>query len=370
MLAGSRNGVGEVRLGGTTLHVPDRGLPPGEAVLAVRPEAIRVRRGDGEGVRGSVRKASYLGKHMEYELVLDGLPDEVFVTDQDVGAPLQPGERVVIAIAPGGAALVRGVSDLEARRDCAIALALEAGALAQAMWSSLGPAESKSAIDFCTEADRAVEELIRTRVTTRFGDAVIGEEGGGEPGQNVWLVDPIDGTTGYIHGDGRWCISLAFVRAGHIEIGVIYAPVSGRLFLAQRGMGATLNGRPMSVSNLAHGTGPLVEVGWSDRRPLSAYCGVLQGLNADGIEFRRHGSGALALADVALGVCDGYVELHINAWDALAGILLVQEAGGRTNDFLADNGITRGNLLVATTPELHDRVQRIVAMATHAMKAA
>jgi myo-inositol-1(or 4)-monophosphatase len=256
------------------------------------------------------------------------------------------------------------MNGLDARRDCAVALALEAGALAQSMWSGLGLAEAKSAIDFCTEADRAVERLVRERVIGRFGDAVIGEEDGGEPGENVWLVDPIDGTTGYIHGDGRWCISLAFVRANRIELGVIHAPASGRLFMAQRGKGATLNGRPISVSHLAHGTAPLVEVGWSDRRPLAAYCDVLLGLGANGIEFRRHGSGALALADVALGACDGYVELHMNAWDALAGILLVQEAGGRTNDFLAGGGLTRGNPLIATTPELHDRVRRIVTETT------
>ena len=254
------------------------------------------------------------------------------------------------------------MSDLDARRDCAIALALGAGALAQGMRGALGPAEAKSPMDFCTEADRAVERLIRERVVSRFGDAVIGEEDGGEPGESVWVVDPIDGTNGYIHGDGRWCVSLAFVRGGRIELGVIYAPTSGRLFVAQRGAGSFLNGVPISVSHLERG-GPVVEVGWSDRVPISAYCAVLEGLSADEIEFRRRGSGALALTDVASGICDGYVELHINAWDALAGILLVQEAGGRTNDFLANEGLTRGNLLIAGTPELQARLEAVVRQA-------
>ncbi|MBV8916044.1 MAG: inositol monophosphatase [Acetobacteraceae bacterium] len=262
------------------------------------------------------------------------------------------------------------MSGLAERRDCAIALVIEAGALAQSMWQGLGPVQAKSPIDFCTEADRAVEQLVRDRLTARFGDAVIGEEDGGDPAANVWVVDPIDGTTGYIHGDGRWCISLAFVRDNQIELGVIHAPATGRLFVAERGKGASLNGRPITVSHLAHGTAPLVEFGWSDRRPLARYCDVLQGLGADGIEFRRHGSGALALADVALGLCDGYLELHINAWDALAGILLVQEAGGRTNDFLDGGGLTEGNLLVATTPELHDRIQRIVSASMRGLGAA
>ena len=261
------------------------------------------------------------------------------------------------------------MTDIDARRDCAIALALEAGALAHGMRAALGPAVAKSPIDFCTEADRAVERLIRERVVSRFGDAVIGEEDGGEPGENVWVVDPIDGTNGYIHGDGRWCISLAFVRANRVELGVVYAPPSSRLFVAQRGAGAFLNGAPISVSRLQRG-GPQVEVGWSDRIDIAAYCDVLQRLAADNVEFRRHGSGALALADVAHGACDGYIELHINAWDALAGILLVQEAGGRTNDFLADGGLTRGNLLIAATPELHGRLERAVSQAARRTKPA
>lgn len=249
------------------------------------------------------------------------------------------------------------MTDLDARRDCAIELVLEAGALAQGMRAALGPAEAKSPIDFCTEADRAVERLIRERILGRFGDAIIGEEEGGEAGENVWLVDPIDGTNGYIHGDGRWCVSLAFVRANRIELGVLYAPVSGRLFVAQRGAGALLNGVPITVSHLKRGA-PQIEVGWSDRIEIASYCDVLQRLVADEIEFRRHGSGALALADVAAGTGDGYIELHINAWDALAGILLVQEAGGRTNNFLTDGGLTRGNLLIAATPELYARLER------------
>jgi myo-inositol-1(or 4)-monophosphatase len=107
---------------------------------------------------------------------------------------------------------------------------------------------------------------------------------------------------------------------------------------------------------LAHGAAPLVEVGWSERRPLAAYCTLLHRLTEAGIEFRRHGSGALGLAEVACGLNDGYAELHINAWDALAGLLLVREAGGWTNDFLAEDGLRQGNLVLAATPALGDRL--------------
>jgi myo-inositol-1(or 4)-monophosphatase len=248
------------------------------------------------------------------------------------------------------------MDSLDARRGFAVDVALRAGALALGMHRTLAPIEAKSAIDFCTEADRAVEQLVRQEIAERFGDAVIGEEYGGRAANRVWVVDPIDGTAGYIHGTKRWCVSLAYVWRGEIEIGVIYAPADDRLFVAQRGRGATLNGRPIQVSGLRHGAAPVIELGWSERRPLSAYCTLLQRLTDAGFEFRRHGSGALGLAEVACGLNDGYAELHINAWDALAGLLLVREAGGWTNDFLADDGLRHGNLLLAATPALSGRL--------------
>lgn len=255
------------------------------------------------------------------------------------------------------------MTDLDERLDFAVRIAVEAGGLATRMRGTLRAVEAKSAIDFCTEADRAVEQLIRSRVTGRFGDAMIGEEYGGEAGDSLWVVDPIDGTSGYIHGTGRWCVSIAYMRAGRIELGVIYAPADDRLFAARRGGGALLNGRPIEVSRLRHGAEPVVELGWSERRPLGAYCALLLRLGAIGAEFRRHGSGALGLAEVACGLSDGYAELHINAWDALAGILLVQEAGGRTSDFLAGDGLRRGNPLVAATPELFGAIAPLVMQA-------
>ncbi|WP_407050856.1 inositol monophosphatase family protein [Methyloraptor flagellatus] len=251
-------------------------------------------------------------------------------------------------------------ADLDARFAFAVDVARRAGRLALDLRDTLGPAEAKSAIDFCTEADRAVERLIRAEVADRFGDTMIGEEDGGEASSRVWVVDPIDGTAGYIHGTPRWCVSIALVVDGAIAFGVLYAPAEDRFFTARAGGGAFLNGAPIRVSGLRHGAAPVVEMGWSERRPLERYCAVLQGLTAAGIEFRRHGSGALGLADVACGRNDGYAELHINAWDALAGILLVREAGGFVNDFLADDGLTRGNLLLASTPEIAARLSALV----------
>jgi myo-inositol-1(or 4)-monophosphatase len=229
------------------------------------------------------------------------------------------------------------------------------------MQNALGPIEAKTALDFCTEADHAVENLIRREVAERFGDGFIGEEDGGEPGRAVWVVDPIDGTACYIHRDPRWCVSIGLVVDGVVELGVIYAPATDQLFTARRGRGARLNGRLIHVSNLGHGAAPVVECGCSERRPIEAYATALQRLRAAGIEFRRHGSGALGLADVALGVSDGYLELHINAWDVMAGLVLVTEAGGYVNDFLEGDGLRRGNMIVAATPEIAERLTQIVS---------
>jgi myo-inositol-1(or 4)-monophosphatase len=247
---------------------------------------------------------------------------------------------------------------LSARHDFAIELAREAGALAADARRSLGVLEAKDPMDYATKADHAVEALIRKRIGDRFGDSVIGEEDGGAPAELVWVVDPIDGTVNYIHGSTRWCVSIALVVAGEIEIGVINAPDERRLFGARRGHGALLNDTPMRVSNLRHGASPVVELGWSPRRPIERYAVLIQRLIGDGIEFRRLGSGALGVADTAAGLNDGYVELHINAWDVLAGMLLVREAGGWTNDFLAGDGLIKGNPIVVCTPEIADRLGR------------
>lgn len=251
--------------------------------------------------------------------------------------------------------------DIDARQRFALDLVLRAGRLARDMRQNLAPIETKTPIDFCTEADRAVEQLIRSELVAGFGDAVIGEEYGGTAGESLWIVDPIDGTAGYIHGTRRWCVSLAYMHAGEIEIGIIFAPAEDRLFVARRGQGATLNGKPIAVSHLAHGAAPVIETGWSERRPLEAFCELIRGLTAARLEFRRYGSGALGLADVACGSNDGYVELHINSWDVLAGLLLVREAGGWTNDFLADDGLQNGNVIIAATPELKEKLTAITA---------
>ena len=351
-------------LGGTALSLPHRDLPAGPVEVAVRPQAIRLRPAGSSPASwpASIRKAAYLGSHMEYQVELIGNRGRGLRHRRQCRRAARP-RRSGRRRDPGGrrrpGAGRRGdlMHDLDEREAFGLDLALRAGALALGMRRTLAPIEAKSAIDFCTEADRAVEQLVRAEIAQRFGDAVIGEEYGGDAADRVWVVDPIDGTAGYIHGSGRWCVSLAYLQDGEIEIGVLYAPADDRLFVGparprrhaqRRGRSGSAAWR-MARRRWSRSAGPSVGR-W---RPIAT---LLQRLTEAGIEFRRNGSGALGLAEVACGLNDGYAELHINAWDALAGILLVREAGGWTNDFLADDGLARGNLLLAATPSISDRL--------------
>jgi myo-inositol-1(or 4)-monophosphatase len=218
--------------------------------------------------------------------------------------------------------------------------------------------ESKGPQDFVSAADRAVERLIAERVMTSYpGDGFLGEETPPaiqDPAAPLWVVDSIDGTTNYIQGRADWCVSIAVVSAGQPQIGVVFDPNAGELYAALRGWGAVCNGDPIRVTT----TASIKQATFGlDRSPsgsvadhLRQICGVLK----SGGEYRRSGSAALAIAHVAHGRLDGYVEMHLNAWDVLAGMVLVTEAGGWTNDFLADGGLSRSNLFVATTPLLRD----------------
>jgi myo-inositol-1(or 4)-monophosphatase len=255
--------------------------------------------------------------------------------------------------------------DLDSRFAFARDLVREAGRLALDMRrnpSRLG-VEAKGTRDFVTAADRAVEELIVKRLGDTFGDQVLGEEFGGKLSDTLWIVDPIDGTYNYVHDNPRWCVSLGFMCERTLEIGLLYAPARDEMYVARRGHGATLNGKRMSVSGDRYLGQPLVEVGSSSRRPLQDYLGLVERLMTAGYETRRCGSGALGLAQVATGTIDAYVESHINSWDVAAGILLVTEAGGWTNDFFAGDGLSAGNPILACTPAMRDALSEMTGIA-------
>jgi myo-inositol-1(or 4)-monophosphatase len=217
--------------------------------------------------------------------------------------------------------------------------------------------------DFLTETDGAVERHLRDEVAEAFSeDTFLGEETGGDPGDNVWVVDPIDGTANFARGIPHYCISIAFVSANEIELGAIYNPSLDELYFARRGRGATLNGKPITVAATASFDAACVEFGWSPREPNSAYIAGFAALLKRGANVRRAASGALGLAFVADGRSDAYAELHMNSWDCLAGLLLVKEAGGRVGRFLRDGALEHGGPVIAVAPGIADALSEAVGL--------
>lgn len=257
-------------------------------------------------------------------------------------------------------------ADRQAHLDAAIAAAREGGAVALAHYRNLDAltVESKGVQDHVSQADRETEAVIKARLTAQFPhDAFVGEETGADGvdgDRGAWVVDPIDGTQPFLLGLPTWCVSVAYVADGRTQVGVIYNPVTDDLYAGQLGSGATLNDRPMhvrAVSSLAEG---LTGMGCSPRTTPQQLGHIAEGLRAADGMYHRCGSGALTLAYVAAGQLIGYVEMHINAWDCLAALLLVEEAGGRTNPFLADYGITGGGRIIAAAPGVFDELSALL----------
>ncbi len=244
----------------------------------------------------------------------------------------------------------------------------EAGALALGYFRDLSSltVKSKGPQDVVSEADLNTELLIKRRLSEAFPeDAFLGEETGATafaPGQGIWVVDPIDGTQPFVSGLSSWCISIAFVQAGKVDFGMVYAPVRGELFKGGAGRPATLNGQPVrrhAGKSLREG---ITGTGYNTRLGLDAFLRPFEGLLKAGGMFYRDGSGALMLCDVAAGRLLGYIEPHINSWDCLGAVGVLQAAGLKVNDFLADDGLTKGNAIVAGTPEVFDDLLAIAAM--------
>jgi myo-inositol-1(or 4)-monophosphatase len=234
-------------------------------------------------------------------------------------------------------------------------LAQEAGQMAHAGFGRSG-VSMKGRHDVLTEMDARVERFIRGQIGARFPhDAVLGEEDGASGlagAEHVWIVDPIDGTANYARGIAHYCVSIGVMQRGELIAGAIHDPCHERLYRAGRGAGAWLNDAPIAVSPLADLGAATVECGWSTRRSNEDWMAQVARVMAAGCAVRRAGSGALGLADVAAGRVEAYCELHINSWDCAAGLLLVREAGGFTNDFLAGDGLNSGNALIATNAAL------------------
>jgi myo-inositol-1(or 4)-monophosphatase len=249
-------------------------------------------------------------------------------------------------------------------------IAREAGARLREFLAQGVETEYKGDVDLVTVADRTVEKLIRERLGVAFPEhGVYGEEGTRErmEAEFRWYVDPLDGTTNFAHGFPQFCVSMGLERRaagmtpeqdGTLQAAVIYDPMRDELFTAERGQGARLNGKPMRVSKIPDLAEALISTGFPSRkRHASPNVHFYQEFTLRSHGVRRAGSAALDLAYVACGRLEAFWEFSLNPWDTAAGILLVEEAGGRVTDFagnpfkldsreiLASNGLIQAELV-------------------------
>ena len=225
--------------------------------------------------------------------------------------------------------------------------------------------QSKGRFDYVTEADLAAQEAIVQLIRSRHPDhEILAEEDESSSGQNAsrWLVDPLDGTTNFIHGFPVFAVSVALEYKDAIVLGAVYDPCRHELFLAQKGNGATLNGSPIQVSNREKVGEALVATAfpWREKTTLAHYLRGFNRVFAKVSDVRRSGSAALDLSYVACGRCDGYWELGLSPWDIAAGHLLVQEAGGYISDFNGGNNHIWIGDVVAGNPSIHTFLLEII----------
>ena len=250
----------------------------------------------------------------------------------------------------------------------ALRLAREAGAIQRARYETQLQISSKTRpIDLVTEVDRACETWIVEAIRReRPGDDILAEEGGAHADAGAawrWVIDPLDGTVNFAHGYPCFCVSIGVEHRGVRTVGVVYEPLRDECFEAVRGRGARRNGAPIRVSACDTvgmallATGFAYDVRDSERDNLVHFASAVK--HAGGV--RRDGSAAIDLCYVACGRFDAYWELKLHAWDVAAGILIVEEAGGRVTDLAGGAVPASGREIVASNGAIHDELLRVLA---------
>lgn len=247
--------------------------------------------------------------------------------------------------------------------DAAIEIAQEAGAVLREELERPPTIDYKGEFDLVTQADRRSEQVIVRRLQERFPQhAVAAEEGTGkETGSDYrWHVDPLDGTTNFAHKYPCFCVSMALARQNELLLGVIYNPVYQELFAAARGEGATFNGKKIHCSKVTSLKSSLLCTGFPNHKRLASpnihyYWDFT--LRSHGV--RRDGSAALDLAYVAMGRFDSFWEFGLNPWDTAAGVVLVQEAGGKVTDLQGQPYTLGGPTILASNGLIHEEMVRV-----------
>ena len=255
------------------------------------------------------------------------------------------------------------MSELKDRVQAAAAAAVAAGDRLRALPVPLaaGGIELKSAHDFVTQADRDTEAFLVSELSKQYPqDGFLGEETGethvGQSDAGRWIIDPIDGTTNFIHGIPLYSISIAYEHAGQLVAGVVYAPGTDDLYVAARGMGAFHNGNPIHVSACGDPAQAVLGTSFAHRSPqfhaknLRLLAGMLSQLN----DFRRLGSAALDLCYVASGRTEGFFEVDLHIYDFAAGLVILEEAGGQVTGWPGEAHCTQTGNVLASNGLMHD----------------
>lgn len=222
----------------------------------------------------------------------------------------------------------------------------------------------KQVNDYVSEIDRNAEQAIIDTIRRAYpGHSILAEESGAHGKDDFqWVIDPLDGTTNYLHGFPQFAISIALMHRGRLESAVVYDPLRDEMFTADRGAGALLNDRRLRVTKQKTLKGALLGTGipYRDQRYIDAYLGMLKDLTKETAGIRRPGSAALDFAYVAAGRLDGFWELGLSVWDFAAGALLVQEAGGVVSDIGGGSRhLETGNVITANI-RLHREIVEVI----------
>jgi len=223
--------------------------------------------------------------------------------------------------------------------------------------------------DFVTEVDHKAEQAIIEVIQQAYPEhGILAEESGqthgsgDTPNEFQWIIDPLDGTTNFLHGVPQFAVSIAFQQKGRLEAAVIYDPVSQELFTAARGNGAMLNEKKIRVSGHKGLDGALLATGfpYTDQSYLDTYLETMKAIMAPAAGIRRPGSAALDLAWTAAGRFDGFWEFNLQAWDIAAGILIVREAGGIVSDFHGGENFLESGDVIAASPKVMPEMFKII----------
>jgi myo-inositol-1(or 4)-monophosphatase len=251
--------------------------------------------------------------------------------------------------------------------DFAIELARSAGDVLKHYMGRDKRVELKGRANLVTAADKEAEALIIRRILERYSDhSILAEESGAlepaRPGAGKWIIDPLDGTTNFAHQYPFFCVSIGFEQAGRILCGAVYDPWRDEMFYGGRGLGSFMNGQRLRVSDVEAVKSALLITGfpYGFREKIKETLAQFEAFLIEGQAVRRGGSAALDLCYTALGRVDGFWELDLHPWDTAAGLVILEEAGGRVTDFRGQPFSVYGKQILASNGQIHHEMVEVL----------